>query len=433
MTSPDVLRYYARPGPLTDVGAHAARVRDLPPALADLCRVVQGLVVHPFLGHLYGLDSKAMRLDELETRAASEMIDRILALDGSPLAKARPPERRLVGNCRHFTVLLSAFLRARGVPVRGRCGFAAWFDRSNFTDHWVCEVWDEARGSWHLVDAQLDVQQRHAFELALDPLDVPRTEFVVGGDAWLRCRTGRANPNSFGIMDLRGLWFVRGNLVRDLAAFAKRELLPWDGWGLMADQHESDARELALLDRAAALTLAGDEQHGERLALQATEPGFRVPRAVKSFNLGGERVELPSSVANESAALEPLYAGLADWAEAEPRIAAVALVGSHARGAARPGSDVDLVVLCDDADAFVDDPRWLHRFGTPTRHARERWGAVRSIRVWYENGLEVEFGFAAPSWAATPLDDGTLRVVAGGFRVVFDRNALLRALPLSRA
>ena len=43
-------------------------------------------------------------------------------------ARAGPksdPERRFVGNCRHFTVLLCAFLRARGVPARARCGFGA--------------------------------------------------------------------------------------------------------------------------------------------------------------------------------------------------------------------------------------------------------------------------------------------------------------------
>jgi hypothetical protein len=99
-------------------------------------------------------------------------------------------------------------------------------------------------------------------------------------------------------MDLRGLWFVRGNVVRDLAAFAKRELLPWDGWGLMADPHESDAVELALLDRAAALTLAGDERHAERLALQSREPALRVPPTVLSFNLGGAPVTLPPGTAN---------------------------------------------------------------------------------------------------------------------------------------
>jgi len=295
---PEVLDYYAKPGSLSELGAHAARVKDLPDGLADLCRVVQGLVVHPFLGHLYGLEPAAIRHAELEIRGAAEFLDRALALDPRPLAEPRPPERRVVGNCRHFTLLLCSLLRARGMPARARCGFATWFEPSNFTDHWVCEVWDPARGAWRLVDAQLDARQREAFGLSFDPLDVPRTEFLVAGEAWQRCRSGRSDPHAFGIMDLRGLWFVRGNVVRDLAAFAKRELLPWDGWGLMADQHESDADELALLDRAAGLTLAGDERHAERLELQASEPGLRVPPVVVSFDLGGAKVELAPGVAN---------------------------------------------------------------------------------------------------------------------------------------
>ena len=295
---PESLAYYSTAGPLSDLGAHAARLKDLPDGLADLCRVVQGLVFHPFLGHLYGLEPGAIRHAELEIRGAGEFLDRALVLDPRPLAEPRPPERRVVGNCRHFTLLLCSLLRARGVPARARCGFATWFEPSNFTDHWVCEVWDAARGAWRLVDAQLDARQREAFRISFDPLDVPRTEFLVAGEAWQRCRGGRADPHDFGIMDLRGLWFVRGNVVRDLAAFAKRELLPWDGWGLMADQHESDAAELVLLDRAADLTLAGDERHAERLALQASEPGLRVPPVVMSFNLGGAKMELAPGVAN---------------------------------------------------------------------------------------------------------------------------------------
>ena len=295
---PEALAYYAKPGPLSELGAHAARARELPGGLAELCRVVQGLVVHPFLAHLYGLAPGAVRHAELELRPVAAMLDRALALDPQPLAVTRPPERRLVGNCRHFTLLLCSLLRARGVPARARCGFGAWFEPAQFTDHWVCEVWDEARAAWRLVDAQFDAIQREAFRLPFDPLDVPRSQFVVAGEAWQRCRSGGADPRDFGIMDLRGLWFVRGNVVRDLAAFAKRELLPWDGWGLMADQHESDAAELALLDRAAALTLAGDERHAERLALQSTEPGLRVPAEVVSFNLAGATVTLPPGAAN---------------------------------------------------------------------------------------------------------------------------------------
>jgi hypothetical protein len=294
----EALGYFAAPGPLTDLSAHTARVRALPEGPSDLCRVVQGLVIHPFLAHLYGLDPARLRREDLEIRGASEMLDRILALDPRPLGESRPAERRFVGNCRHFTLLLCAFLRARGAPARARCGFGAYFAPSRFEDHWVCEVWDAPRASWRLVDAQLDPVQHDALHIPFDPLDVPRTQFVVAGDAWQRCRSGRADPEQFGILDLRGLWFVRGNLVRDLAAHAKRELLPWDGWGLMATRQEGDATEMALLDRVAERMQAGDDRHRELLHLQGTEPGLRVPPVIVSFNLGGAQVVLGPGVAN---------------------------------------------------------------------------------------------------------------------------------------
>jgi hypothetical protein len=284
----DALKYYAMPGPFTDLSAHDVRVRDLPRTLPELCQVVQGLIVHPFHAELYGLTPKALRQDEVQIRSASAMLDRILALDPRPLSNPRPPERRFVGNCRHFTVLLCAFLRAHGASARARCGFGAYFEPSWFVDHWVGEVWDETRGSWRLVDAQLDALQRESHRITFDPLDVPRTQFLVGGDAWQRCRRGSADPERFGILDMHGLWFVLQNLVRDLAARAKRELLPWDGWGLMLDRERyDDPIVLALLDRVAELTQAGDERHAQVLALHDSEPELCVPRRIVSFGPGG--------------------------------------------------------------------------------------------------------------------------------------------------
>ena len=282
--NPESLGYYATPGPFTDLGAHAARVRELPRALAEVCRVVQGLVVHPFLSRLYGLDPDTLRWDDLQVRSASQMLDRVLALDPGPLSTPRVPAHRFVGNCRHFTVLLCALLRARGVPARARCGFGAYFEPTRFEDHWVGEVWDDATGAWRLVDAQLDAAQRQLFRISFDPLDVPRHQFLVAGAAWQRCRSGAEDPQRFGILDLRGLWFVRGNLVRDLGARGKRELLPWDSWGLMRDRdRQDDAAGLALLDRVAELTQAGDERHAEVLKLSAAEPALRVPRVITSL------------------------------------------------------------------------------------------------------------------------------------------------------
>ena len=62
-----------------------------------------------------------------------------------------------------------------------------------------------------------------------------------------------------GLFEWHGAWFVQDNLVRDFLSLNKIELLPWDGWGLMAGPEDVvSADDLALLDRMAALTLAGD-------------------------------------------------------------------------------------------------------------------------------------------------------------------------------
>ncbi len=120
--------------------------------------------------------------------------------------------------------------------------------------------------------------------------------------------------------------------------------------------------------------------------------------------------------------IEQFLSQVMRWAEGQPDIAGVVLVGSHARGAARPDSDIDLVVLTTDPRRYLDDISFAQQFGPIARWVEEDWGRVTSLRVWYEDGMEVEYGFTQPDWAAPPLDAGTRRVIADGARVVFDRS-----------
>src|SRR5882724_2488065 len=107
-----------------------------------------------------------------------------------------------------------------------------------------------------------------------------------------------------------------------------------------------------------------------------------------------------------------LWHSVIEWAASQPPISGIALVGSHARGAARPDSDVDLVLLCTHPDTFVRDPVWIQRFGVVDTCHREEWGRVTALRVRYTHGVEVEFGLTTPAWAALPVDGGTRDVVA---------------------
>jgi len=267
----DPIAYYSTPGPVTAPGKHAALLGGLPAEVGSLVEVVQGLLLHVHWAVRYGIRLSEERNQEAQLRTVEKMLGRIAALDDRPLTAARPLELRLIGNCRDFSTLLCALLRHQGIPARARCGFGAYFLPSHYEDHWVCEYWraDEAR--WVLVDAQLDAFQRRILGVRFDPLDVPRDQFITGGRAWQMARSGEADPESFGIFDMHGLWFIRGNVIRDLLALGKLEVLPWDHWGIMVegDAARADpagAEEHREIDRLAALTLAGDGALDEILA-----------------------------------------------------------------------------------------------------------------------------------------------------------------------
>ncbi|MGA2819087.1 MAG: nucleotidyltransferase domain-containing protein [Anaerolineales bacterium] len=119
--------------------------------------------------------------------------------------------------------------------------------------------------------------------------------------------------------------------------------------------------------------------------------------------------------------IAPFLRKAADWARDRPDVVAVALVGSHARGTARPDSDIDLLLLVGSPQSYVGDRRWLRAFGQPTRVELEPWGKVISIQAWYDDGREVEYGLAPADWGSDPEDEGDACVIRGCFRILFDR------------
>ena len=269
---------------MTSAGRFAPLFDPLPRDVAGLTRIVQGLVLHEFVAaDWYGVSISDERRSESHIRPVERMLERLLALDDRPLSVARPPERRLVGVCHHFMVLLLAMLRAKDVPVRGRRGFGSYFNPGYFEDHVVCEYWNAADGRWAFADPQFDEVWRSRLDIEHDILDVPHDRFVIASDAWERCRAGEADPSRFGIFkgDLRGLWFIADNLIHDVATLNKMEMLQWDVWGAMPrpDQRLDDD-QLAFFDRLAALTRAPDESFDELRGLFQEDERLRVPATV---------------------------------------------------------------------------------------------------------------------------------------------------------
>jgi hypothetical protein len=153
---------------------------------------------------------------------------------------------------------------------------------------------------------------------------------------------------------------------------------------------------------------------------------------------------MPADAGLRAAAASAILDELAGWARRRADVLALALVGSWARGAARPDSDIDLVILTERPRYFRENTDWLAEIGWNSLGLRVAgWDDADYGDLWSRHvrldsrgspGLPppvptVEFGFALPAWASVePVDAGTFQVIHDGCRILFDPRGLLARL-----
>ncbi len=310
----ETLNYYSLPGEITCLDKYKEFTEGLPADPGAIYQVTQGLILHDMWIERYG--ETYIEEHEYPQKIAymEDILDKALELDQSDLSIPRHPRNRVIACCREFATLMCAFLRAKGIPARSRCGFATYFGWDGlYEDHWICEYWNGER--WVMADPQLDPFQQSSVlswgmnnakensELlqrinAFNPRDLKTDEFVTAGEAWIRCRKGLEDPELFGIGcpirpewgidSLYGLWFIRGQLLRDFAALNKVETVPylvriakgldWKVWRLVGSRDEELTDEdLHLLDKIAELTLQVDANYQKIRRLYSDRKDLRAP------------------------------------------------------------------------------------------------------------------------------------------------------------
>jgi hypothetical protein len=315
----DLLKYYSKPGGITCLDKHRAFTEWLTDDPGTIYQVVQGLIVHDSWIKLYGENYTTAHEYPQKTAYMEDLLDKALEIDNSNPAIPRHPRNRVIACCREFATLMCALLRAKGIPARSRCGFAVYFGwNGQFEDHWICEYWNGVR--WVMADPQIDpFQQSSVINWSLNtgygaennkrrskqfnPRDLKPDEFITAGHAWKLCRAGDADPENFGIScpvrpewgidSLYGLWFVRGQLLRDFAALNKIETVPflvrvckgldWKPWRLVAlKDSELTTNELSLLDTIAELITDVDVNFNKILEAYSMNSDLAVPDEIIS-------------------------------------------------------------------------------------------------------------------------------------------------------
>lgn len=283
--------FYSEQSRVTDPGEHLSLLRDLPRDISELHRMANGLVIHFRLNDLVAAGIPRDRIREVDLRHAEAIFSRLLELDEGPIAARRAPANRVVGCCRDFTVLFLSMARALGIPARARVGFASYLFPDVFNDHAIAEVWDTRDERWRLVDPQIGDEHRDPTDGAcIDPVDIPRDRFLVAGAAWESCKSGQLEPSvcivhpDIDTPFMRGWPYLAHNLVFDLAALNREEMLLWDVWGLagkvFAGPTTSD--ECELLERVAEQSRS--PRLTEVLTLYEAHDQLKVPGQVASFS-----------------------------------------------------------------------------------------------------------------------------------------------------
>jgi hypothetical protein len=285
MVDKSKLDFFTTSGQFTESGNYLATLKNLPDDISLLTEIVQGLAIHMFVAKpFYNYSISQDRIeDEAHIRHLNLLLDKIFELDNTDITKPRAVEKKVVGVCHHFSKLLVGILRAKNIPARMRYGFGNYFREGYFEDHSVCEYWNQKEMRWIIVDPQFDKTWVENLKIKHNILDVPNDKFFKPAESWISCRQGKSDPQKFGISEpeMRGLWFIAGNLVKDVAAMQKKELLQWDTWSGMPTPNDPMTNKKTL-------------EFFDKLALLMTEPDTNSTEIKKQY----ENIKVPDKVFN---------------------------------------------------------------------------------------------------------------------------------------
>jgi hypothetical protein len=176
-----------------------------------------------------------------------------------------------------------------------RVGYAGYFIPGKWEDHWVCEYHTGSR--WVLFDAELGPSARKHYKIGFPSADIPEGEWRSAGSVWHSIRAGTVEPTVCGVnaISIHGRWFVASAVLRDAAALAGIECLPWDYWGPGRDFRRTRQvieEEAKQIDALAEALYPAPANRDEAEALLGRFPWARPRETVESIVLD-RPVEVP--------------------------------------------------------------------------------------------------------------------------------------------
>ncbi|MBN2399677.1 MAG: transglutaminase domain-containing protein [Candidatus Aminicenantes bacterium] len=236
---------------------------NLPKDMEDICDLIKMQLVHPFDIEKFGEVIPKQRVyEDRAIPTVEQMLKELHARSSNDLVLSRKPKDRLVVACVHHSLLLAQILRHQGIPVRLRAGNAKYIGGDNKirVTHVICEVWDNQRKVWFLVDPD-----RHK-------IDFDRQEFEFASETWQSLRKKNIE-RKFYISRYKSVDQASAHLLwLDLSYVMRTEEPYWNDPPLVNKVENSidnlSSSELQLFDKIAMLLEKPDHHFGELIAVK---------------------------------------------------------------------------------------------------------------------------------------------------------------------
>ena len=127
---------------------------------------------------------------------------------------------------------------------------------------------------------------------------------------------------------------------------------------------------------------------------------------------------------------------LTSWGNSTDKVYALMVIGSQARSdhPADDCSDLDLVMVVDDPDHFLQTDQWLTQIGNAhISFVEDTIGGGKERRVLFDGALDVDFMILSKLQLAQAIKSGEIGLVKRGYHILVDKIGAATVLPPASA
>ena len=281
------LNHYLKVGTYTNPGCYTDFLQSLPNDISELGNLICHQVIHRVTlkngntnanadkkyGDMDAFPWHRLRCDDGTLLTAPAMIAELLRIDNRGLMPDRAVENKIVVTCRYVSVLISAILKAKGIPARSRSGFSPYCSPGVSGDHWINQYWNENENRWVSFDADGFYN-----DLEFNQFDIPDENFNWAAETWLGIRSGKIDGNK--IVYASGVYGLKAAIravFYDFHSLMNNELSYNFQPQYISNKFEQlTEADFTQIDELAKLLIEPDNNFGKLLEVWHNEKKFRI-------------------------------------------------------------------------------------------------------------------------------------------------------------